>query len=751
MLGCFVSNKFCLTRHVFVSLIFVLFLAPQTGFAHTGEPKGESSPQRQYQMLKFAIQEYGEGVQGGVVIDERELATAEETLANLEKEAPSEQLTELRKLVAERADVAKLEAVFGEWLEEHGAGIVSDKPERTPSIAAGKNLFARYCVSCHGDKGDGKGPLADEIEGPKPVAFTDESFMVNETPEEFFQVLTLGVPGSVMPSWEEVLTAQERWDMVAFLWSLAGPPANRAEMNNCTSCHTQERATAVFSISDSDLIARLTEIEAHRANADSTARLARQLAFVESREGDALAQAFDQHHLLLSVDLLREEYSQAVKGGIVVDAIEYGESRLFFGTLQADIDAGFADGKLQDPEIRTLTKAIGEMVYAKKEPNEVEMRLVELRRALQDDLGLREEAQESVIVRVLAILDEAQALAVTAPDQAASKILGAYMAFEAVEKKLIALDLAFGKGIEAQFVELRSKVSKGGDTSAEFTKIRTDLKKAEALLAGKTNFLEGFLASILIILREGLEVILVVSALAAYLTKGGHLAERRWLFEGAIVGVVASFLTAGIFEFAFSGTALAKEALEGMTMLVAAVVLFFVSYWLLSKVGAQHWQAYIHKQLNHALGSGSRFAMSFAAFLAVYREGFETVLFYRALMVSEGSKSAVIVGFLLGCVVLIGLWIAVMRFSMKIPLRPFFAGTGVFLYALALRFVGGGILELQEAGWVHSTPVSWWPEFSLLSMAPNLETGLAQLVLILAALVAFAVIFLQRVTEKSSS
>lgn len=740
MFGPSALRGFSFLRHLVVLLALLLGALPQIGFAHSDEHEAETSPQRQYQMLKLAIQEYGEGVQGGAVVDAHELVTAEEILADLEKEAPSAELTEIRKLVAERADVAKLEEVFGEWLEAHGAGIVSDKPERTPSISAGGKLFARYCTSCHGEKGDGQGPVAAEIKGPKPVAFTDASFMVNETPEEFSQVLTLGVPGTEMPAWEEVLTAQERWDVVAFLWSLSGPAVDRAALNACSSCHTQESATAPLGVSDLDLVASLEKVEAHRASAMETARLSRQLAFVEKREDEAQAQAFDTHHMFLALDLLLEEYGEAVKDGAVVNAIEYGETRLFLGTFQADLETGLSDGKLRNPEIRELVKEIGEMIYAKREPNEVELRAAELRHALQEDLGIQEEAQGSAIARVLQILDEAQTQAATAPEQAASQILNAYMAFEAVEKKLLTIDQSFGKALEGQFVALREKVSKGEDASAEFSKIRADLNKAESLLTGKTSFVGGLIASLLIILREGLEAILVISALAAYLLRGGHAVARRWLFEGALGGVVASFVTAGIFEFALSNAAIAQEALEGVTMLIAAAVLFFVSYWLFSKVEARHWQAYIQKQLNHALGTGSRFAMGSVAFLAVYREGFETVLFYRALMASEGSASAVLLGFGLGCLALVAVWIGVLRFSMKIPLRPFFAGTGALLYVLAFRFIGGGIVELQEAGWIASTSVSWWPKFSWLGMASNLETALGQLLLIAAALVAFAVI-----------
>ncbi len=741
MLSLFSARAISFLRHILVLCALLLWAFPETSFAHSDTHESELSPQRQYQMLKLAIQEYGESVQGGVVVDAGELAVTEAILTELEEGAPSEELTKIRSLVAERAEVKRLEEVFAEWLEAHGAGIVSEKPERTPSIAVGRKLFARYCTSCHGEQGDGQGPLAAEIEDPKPANFIDVEFMQNETPEEFFQVLSIGVPGSAMPPWDEVLTAQERWDTVAFLWSLAsGASADPAEFNRCSSCHTQERATAAFDLSDAGLTQRLAAIEAHRANATETARLARQIAFVAQREGDDQVQAFDTHHMFLALDLLLQEYKDAVQSGEVANKIEYGETRLFLGTLQGDIEAGFSVGKLQNAEISDLVKEVGEMIYAKREPNEVEMRAAELRQLLQADLGIEKEEKGSAVERVIQILEEARSQAEASPDQAASKVLSAYMAFEAVEKKLITIDQSFGKALEAQFVALRAKVSKRQDASAEFEKIRTDLQKAEELLAGKTGFVGSLIASLLIILREGLEAILVISALAAYLLKGGHLAARRWLFEGALGGVVASFVTAGIFEFALRNVGMAKEALEGVTMLLAAVILFFVSYWLLSRISAQRWQAYIQKQLNHALGSGSRFAMVSVAFLAVYREGFETVLFYRALMGGASSTGAVLLGLVLGCLALVVVWIGVLRFSMKIPLRPFFACTGALLYVLALRFVGGGIVELQEAGWIHATPVSWWPGFSWLGMASNLETALAQLLLIVAALVAFAVI-----------
>jgi len=259
-----------------------------------------------------------------------------------------------------------------------------------------------------------------------------------------------------------------------------------------------------------------------------------------------------------------------------------------------------------------------------------------------------------------------------------------------------------------------------------------------------------FVDALLIILREGFEAILVLTALAAYLVKVGQPDKRWLLYVGAGAAVVASFALAAVTRFVMPVDGQAREALEGITMLIAAAVLFSASYWLISKAEARRWQAFVRNKLEGALSSRRRAALFVLAFLVVFREGFETVLFYEALLgraQATAGASAVWSGFGLGSVLLAIIGFALFRYGVRIPIRPFFAVTGVLLYVLAFKFAGGGIRELQEAGWIGVTPapvpnVAWLRDW--LAIYPFVEPLLVQAVLVLAVLVGGAYWFTTR-------
>jgi high-affinity iron transporter len=179
-------------------------------------------------------------------------------------------------------------------------------------------------------------------------------------------------------------------------------------------------------------------------------------------------------------------------------------------------------------------------------------------------------------------------------------------------------------------------------------------------------------------------------------------------------------------------------------MLLAAGVLFWVSYWLISKAEAERWQRYIQGKVQRAMAAGSATALAAAAFLAVYREGFETVLFYRALLGAAPAGDVMVGGgFLLGLVILALLWIAMSRLGVRVPMRPFFLLTGAFLYLMAIVFAGRGVFELQDAGLIGLTPVAGAPRIPVLGLFPTVQTLLAQAVLV-AALAFAGIVSLRR-------
>jgi high-affinity iron transporter len=175
-------------------------------------------------------------------------------------------------------------------------------------------------------------------------------------------------------------------------------------------------------------------------------------------------------------------------------------------------------------------------------------------------------------------------------------------------------------------------------------------------------------------------------------------------------------------------------------------VLFYVSYWLLSKIEVAKWNAFVKARLEGALSTGSSFALASVAFLAVYREGFETILFYKALFMSAGGEgggaAAVAAGMALGAVALIGVYLAISRFGVKIPMRPFFAATSAMLYYMAFVFAGKGVAAFQEGGLVRTTVLEWAPRIPVFGIYPTAESLALQGVLI--ALLMFAIVWLQR-------
>jgi high-affinity iron transporter len=346
----------------------------------------------------------------------------------------------------------------------------------------------------------------------------------------------------------------------------------------------------------------------------------------------------------------------------------------------------------------------------------------------------------SVFAQVRRQLDSAFAFARAGDRSASAKAFDAYMTFEQVERGVRAKSPALATELETAFASLRTRAA-GGATPAELAALRRQLdaglENAERVLSDRGSPLNLFVQSFIILLREGLEAILIVGALMTFLSKMGASHRKRDIHIGVGAAVGASLLTAVALETIFVLSPAHREALEGGTMVLATAVLFYVSYWLLSKMEVVKWNHFVKSKVQDALDSGSALALASAAFLAVYREGFETVLFYKALFVAGGNGTMpVVAGILAGSVVLVAVYIAINRFGVRLPLKPFFAITSAFLYYMAFVFAGKGIAELQEGDLIGTTIVSWAPRIPALGIYPTAESLGAQAVLILLAIVA---------------
>lgn len=314
-----------------------------------------------------------------------------------------------------------------------------------------------------------------------------------------------------------------------------------------------------------------------------------------------------------------------------------------------------------------------------------------------------------------------------------------------MENKIGSRDSNFKAELEGYFTRLVSlmKAGQGDKLQDQAVGLSQNLAKAvEMLQGGEQSDWSMFLYSLLIILREGLEALLIVAAIVAYMVKNNHHDKLPVIRQSVYVALAASVVTAFIFQLIFENSGQNRELLEGFTMIIAVFMLFSMSYWLLSKVEAQNWKRYLEGKLSTALTAGSLFGLWVTSFLAIYREGAETVLFYYALI--GDAKSAVslaylLAGFVSGAI-LLAICYFIMRYSVvKLPLKPFFMFTGSFMYMMAFVFAGKSVLELIEGKLFEPTLVASVPEISWLGVYPYVETLVPQAILILAAIFAFFV------------
>ena len=254
-----------------------------------------------------------------------------------------------------------------------------------------------------------------------------------------------------------------------------------------------------------------------------------------------------------------------------------------------------------------------------------------------------------------------------------------------------------------------------------------------------------FLGAFGIIVREGLEAILVIAAIIAYLVKSGNRKSLRSVYIGAAAGILASFAAAAVLVWAkqaFVGAGLAQEIIEGITALIAVCVLFYVSNWMISKAEAASWTRFIDGKVQSSVQTGSAFALGFTAFLSVFREGAEVVLFYQP-MLSEGNPGMVWAGFGVGCVLLVFIYLAITKLSIKLPIRIFFTATSILMAVMCVSFLGSGIKELAEGNVFDLTlRVPGVPEndiIQIFGIYPWLETLLPQLILSIILLVTFMI------------
>lgn len=314
--------------------------------------------------------------------------------------------------------------------------------------------------------------------------------------------------------------------------------------------------------------------------------------------------------------------------------------------------------------------------------------------------------------------------------------------FELAEANIDAVDHGLRTRIEEEMLKYRSAIQFG----AAVEKLESQHRELVRLLEQARESIESqaesasanFFSALIIILREGLEAILVLAGMAAFLLKTGKREGLVYLHAGWIAALLLGIVTWIVSSQIISISGSQRELTEGVTALLSAAVLLYVGFWLHRKTYIARWNAFIKEQVAGALSSRTLWGVALVSFLAVYREVFETVLFYQALWIQTGAtgKAAVIFGLAAGTGCLVVLAWMIYRYSAKLPLGLFFGISSALVAGLAVVFSGKGVAALQAAGKLPVDPASF-PSLPALGIYPNWQGLILQAVLVCVVVAGF--------------
>ncbi|WP_245473315.1 cytochrome c/FTR1 family iron permease [Bradyrhizobium zhanjiangense] len=594
--------------------------------------------------MDYIAVDYAGAVSHGSVLSPSEYAEQNEFAATVaakiaalppkpERQALATEAARLQRAIADKSDAEQVAAIA------HGLAAallatypVPLAPNKVPDFARGAALFGQNCAACHGDAGDGHGPDAVKLDTP-PIAFTDGERARQRSVFALYQVITQGLDGTAMPSFDGLPT-DDRW------------------------------ALALYA--------------SHFAFVDAAAA-----------EGERLWKQDASLHRLVP-DLK---------------------------TLVGTTPAALASKIGQD-------KADALMAYLRRHPETVTQQ------------------QTGSLSLVRGRLTESLAAYRAGDRQHAGELaLSAYLdGFEPVEPALGARNRALLERIEGAMGDYRAAIQSGenADALADRVQVLDDLfDDAEASLSpNAASGLSTFLGAATILLREGLEALLIVVAMIAFLRKAERMEVMPYVHAGWVGALVAGFLTWVVATWVIGISGASRELTEGFGSVIAAVVLLSVGIWMHGKAQADQWQRYIRERMAKALSGGSAWFLFGLAFIVVYREVFETILFYAALW-TQGNGGVILAGALSACAALALIAWAMLRYSRRLPIGKFFTYSSWLMAVLTVVLAGKGIAALQEAGIVSIAPLRLVPRISLVGLFPTTQTVAAQLLMIAALAIGF--------------
>lgn len=312
--------------------------------------------------------------------------------------------------------------------------------------------------------------------------------------------------------------------------------------------------------------------------------------------------------------------------------------------------------------------------------------------------------------------------------------LSAYLdGFEPVEPVLAARDGELMREIEGAMAELRSLMGRGApveDARAQIDRLKDLFTQAEVQLSpDQASSTSSFVGAFTVLLREGLEALLIVVAVIAFLRKADRQDVMNYVHGGWVAALVAGFATWAAATYLIGISGASRELTEGFGALFAAAVLISVGIWMHGKAQAGAWQRYISERLSTALSKKSAWFLFGLTFVVVYREVFETILFYATLW-SQGNGGAVAAGAAAASALLAVLAILMLKYSKKLPVGQFFTYSSALIAILAVVLAGKGVAALQEAGLIGVRPLRDFPRIDFLGIMPTVQSLLAQAVVL---------------------
>ena len=613
--------------------------------ASAAEPS-QANPRQAWQMLDYIAVDYAGAVQHGRIVAPGEYAEMQEFAGAVRTQlaalpvtpkqpalvAQADRLVAAVTAKAEPVEVAELaRGLADDVLASYPIGAVPAAPPEPARVAA---LYAQQCAVCHGPTGQGDGSAAAGLD-PPPIAFTDAARAAQRTPFALYEVISQGVPGTVMASFA-ALPENDRWALAFYVGSLAYSPQARAD------------GEALWR-KDAELRGRIPTLE----------------ALTRTSEAELAASV---------------------------------------GAAQASAIIAY---------LRSRPQAVNEPVAGNTGPFAL------ARQRLADSQ------------RVYAAGDTAQAR---------SLALSAYLdGVEPVEPTLATRDAALMRDIETAMARFRAQLGQStapAEVSAQAVQITALFDRAEAVLQDThTDTTTAFLGSFTILLREGLEALLIVIGMIAFLRKAERREVLPYVHAGWVGALLAGAATWAAATYLIDISGANREVTEGVSALFAAAVLLSVGIWMHQKSLAGRWQQYLHAKMSAVLTRRSAIFLFLLAFVAVYREVFETILFYIAMW-SEQASGAIIAGLVSGSVVLAAVAYWMLRMSKRLPIGRFFSISSILIAVLAVILVGKGVAALQEAGWVSQALIQA-PRIEWLGLYPSWQSLLAQLAVAVVAVIGF--------------